>query len=260
MKQPAFYLTLLLLSTAALAQSQEGELGVTLDVTYVSRYIDKGFDIYRENHSGIQPSLDLDLYGTGFGVKLGWFRANSSGFENDEMLDYTVYYYNSLFEGKNYAMDYQISWIYHSFPDNPKKISNTQEIEAGFSWPDVCPCGIVPSYTVSCEWPAGRNYENRNAGGWAHTFGLSYDLAVPSLASKRTEQVLHLSADLVYNDGLGGEAVDHDWSHMVFGVSTGFDLAENITLTPALYYQASMDNSVNTQDEFWVGLSMTYKF
>jgi len=47
---------------------------------------------------------------------------------------------------------------------------------------------------------------------------------------------------------------------MLFGVSTGFELADNVTLTPALYYQATMENSVNTQDEFWVGLSMKYKF
>ena len=73
---------------------------------------------------------------------------------------------------------------------------------------------------------------------------------------------------MIYNDGFApgavggttGAAVDHDWSHMLFGVSTDFEVADNLTFTPALYYQRSMDNSVNTQDEFWVGLGMKYKF
>ncbi|GAF74314.1 unnamed protein product, partial [marine sediment metagenome] len=91
-----------------------------------------------------------------------------------------------------------------------------------------------------------------------HIFGLGYDWTVADLLPETPEQILHLSADLVYNGGVFG--ADHDWSHMVFGVSTDFEVADNLTFTPALYYQASIENTVNTQDEVWVGLSMKYKF
>ena len=104
---------LLIISLSMTVAAEEKELDITVDATYVSRFIDKGFDCYRNNHSGIQPSVDVDLYNTGFGINVHWFRANSSGFENDEKLDYRVYYYNSFFEGETYAMEYKISWIYH---------------------------------------------------------------------------------------------------------------------------------------------------
>lgn len=76
------------------------------------------------------------------------------------------------------------------------------------------------------------------------------------------QQILHLLAEVVYNDGIGpaDDVVDHDWSHVLFSVSTPFGISDNLTLTPALYYQLSMDDSVNDDDETWVGLSMTYKF
>ncbi|MCX5638249.1 MAG: hypothetical protein NTX52_11245, partial [Planctomycetota bacterium] len=87
---------------------EENKLDVTFDATYVSRYIWRGFDSYPNNHSAIQPSVDLDLYGTGWGVNVWWSRANTSGFENSEEIDYTLYYGKSLFEGKPYTTDYKI--------------------------------------------------------------------------------------------------------------------------------------------------------
>jgi hypothetical protein len=66
--------------------------------------------------------------------------------------------------------------------------------------------------------------------------------------------------DLVYNDGVGAANVDHDWSHVLFGISTDFTVAENLTFTPAFYFQRSMDDSVNTSNEYWVTLSLAYMF
>lgn len=261
MKRLLFYLTLTLLSTTVLTQAQENKLGVTLDVTYLSSYLDKGFDTYGPGgHSGIQSSINLDLYSTNFGINITQFKANSSGFENDEMIDYTIYYENTLFQNEIYATDYKINWIYHQFPDQPRNISNTQEIEAGFSWPDIFPIDLAPSYTVCREWPTGRNYDNHDAGGWAHVFGLGYNLVVPSFVPDTKEQLLYLSADIIYNDGLGGPNIDHDWSHMLFGISTELEITGNLSFTPGFYYQSSWEDSVNSQDEFWTSLSMTYKF
>jgi len=73
---------------------------------------------------------------------------------------------------------------------------------------------------------------------------------------------------MVYNDGVApgvvinqaSGTIDHDWSHAVFGVSTDFDLGNNLSFTPAVYYQSSWEDSVNTEDEAWVSLSMKYAF
>ena len=267
MKKKVILLTVvILLSTAGFAQAQEDKLGVTFDVTYLSSYIWRGIDVYgRGGHSAIQPSIDIDFYGTGFGTKVFWSRAVGSGYENLEEIDLTLYYYNDIYEDEIYATNYRVGWGYYGYPDEPGSERNFQEFFASLSWPKICPAGVVPSYTIIRMWPSeGGSIRNEN-GGWIHVLGLGYDLTVPELVPEIPEQVLHLSANLVYNDGVGASyagngSVDHDWTHMVFGLSTDFDLGNNLTFCPGLYYQASMDDSVNPDDETWVSLSLKYKF
>ena len=251
---------LTLLITAGLIQAQENKLGVVLDISYVSRYLWLGIDSYPENHSAIQHSIDIDLYGTGFGVNVWWLRANRSGFENLEEIDYILYYYNSLFEGKSYATDYKLSWCYYNYPDEPRRAGDMQEVNVTFSWPNICPAGVVPSYTVLATWPSESKSDIRDSSGWIHIWGLGYDLALSDILPVTTEQMLYLSTEIVYYDGAYGTAVDHDWSHAVFGISTKFELADNLTFTPGFYYQSSWDDSVNPEDEFWFYLGMTHKF
>ena len=109
------------------------------------------------------------------------------------------------------------------------------------------------------DGPAVGDSDVANAyteSGWIHIFGLGYDWAVPELSN----QVLNLSANLVYNDGTGAVDVAHDWSHIVFGISTGFTITNNLTFTPAFYFQKSMEDTVNTSDEYWTTLSLSYTF
>ena len=276
MRKLILVIAVISLSTAGFGQAQDGELHGVVDVTYLSSHIWRGFDYYADDHSAIQPSIDIDLYGTGFGVNVSWLRAVSAPFENAERISVGLYYGSTCFEPETYVTDYKVGWVYYGFPDEPRAGSSSagaqaadmQEFFASFSWPEICPAGIVPSYTVVTMWPSeGDSAASKNAGR-AHIFGLSYDLTVPGLLEQAPEQILHLSAAAVYNDGVApgvvigsnSGTVDHDWSHAVFGVSTDFDLGNNLTFTPAVYYQSSWDDSVNTQDETWVSLSMKYKF
>jgi hypothetical protein len=265
-----------MLSIAGLVQAQEGELSGTIDLTYMTSYIWRGFDYYADDHSAYQASVDLDLYGTGLGVKVIHRRAISAPFENAEGLDVALYYGDSAYQGETYITNYTVGWVYYGFPDEPRsgstdaaaQAADMQEFFASFSWPEICPAGFVPSYTVLTMWPSEGNSQARKNTGWAHVLGIGYDLNVPGMTPETPEQTLHLSAELVYNDGVGpgvviGNAsgtVDHDWSHAVFGVSTDFDLGDNLIFTPAAYYQSSMDDSVNSQDEAWLSLSMKYMF
>ena len=260
-KKGILLIAVILLSTAGLAQAQEGELSGTVDVTYLSSYIWRGFDWYPERHSAIQSSVDLDLYGTGFGVSVFMSRATGGGFENTEWWNYTLYYKNSAFEYETYVTNYKIGWGYYNFPDMSRKVADLLEFVATLSWPDICPVGFVPSYTIVAMWPSGgKQAMHRDFSGWYHVLGLGYDLTVEGFTPDIPEQTLHLSVSAWYNDGLGGDTVDHDWSHAVFGVSTNFDLGSDVTLTPGIYHQASMDDSVNDSDETWVSLSVSHAF
>ena len=276
MKKGILLAAVILLSAAGFAQAQEGELSGTVDLTYLSSYIWRGFDVYSNNHSALQLGIDLDLYDTGFGLSILNTRPTGSGnftfrglsvpSQDLERIDLTLYYGNSLLEGETYATNYTVGWAYYNHPDNPSDFADMQEFFASLSWPEACPFGVVPSYTVVCLWPSESNSVLNRAlqaggtsvGGWLHVVGLGYDLTVPGPLPEIPEQTLHLSADMTYNDGVLG--ADQDWSHAVLGVSTDFDLVENVAFTPALYYQASMDKSVNASDEWWFTLGLSYKF
>ncbi|HUT30342.1 MAG TPA: hypothetical protein VMX13_11175 [Sedimentisphaerales bacterium] len=264
----------LLLGVVAFAQAQEGELHGSVDVTYQSKYIWRGFAVFGSK-GAIQPSVDLDLYGTGFGINVMGHIPTSSGYVNAERYDYTLYYGNKILEDEMFATNYRLGWVYYNYPDNSSSVADLQELHAILSWPKVLGVeGLVPSYVLVKLWPSeSGSLVNKvdlttgiptrgNASGWAHIFMLDYALTIPGLLPETPEQVLNLHSELVFNDGVGpaGQNADHDWSNAVFGASTDFDLGNNLFFTPGLYYQISMDDSVNPDDELWATLGMKYKF
>ena len=267
-KQGVLLAAVVLFCAVGFAQAQDSELHGSVDLTYQSKYIWRGFDVYGDK-SAMQPSLDLDLFGTGLGANIMGHRANSSGYEAGERWDYTLYYQNMMCADQDYAMMYRLGWVYYNFPQGHNQDADLQEMHAILSMPKIIPTGIVPSYVLVKLWPnssrsmvGNRSPLGGTASGWAHIFMLDYPLTVGSILPDTPEQVLNLHTELVYNDGVGpgGNVVDSDWSNLVFGVSTGIDLTDELVLTPGVFHQISMDDSVNNEEETWATLSMTYKF
>jgi len=278
MKQIVLFVAIIVMAAAVPVRAQ-GELHGAVDVTYQSKYLWRGIDVY-DDKSAIQPSVILDLYGTGFGVSVEGHRANSSGFESTERWDYTLFYKNALFADESYATQYMIGWRYFYFPDaplEPYKVApgtsggiDLQEIHVVMSWPQILPVeGLVPTYVLVKLWPAesgssvGSGDPPGTASGFAHIFMLDYGLPLEDLLPDVPEQILRLHGEVVYNDGVDprGWGVDHDWTNAVFGIATDFELAENVTLTPGIYYQVTMDKTINDdQDETWATVGVKYEF
>jgi hypothetical protein len=241
----------------------------------------RGIDVYGDK-SAIQPTVMLDLYGTGFGVSVQGHRANASGFETSERWDTTLFYKNALFMDESYAMQYMVGWRYFYFPDAPldgipaglSGDIDLQEIHAVMSFPKILEVeGLVPTYVLVKLWPAESGtfvgsqniagVTNGTASGFAHIFMLDYGLPIEDLLPDMPEQVLKLHSEIVFNDGVDprGAGVDHDWSNAVFGVSTDFKLAEDVTFTPGIYHQVTMDTTINDdKDETWFTLGLNYSF
>jgi len=213
-------------------------------------------------------------FGTGFGVSATGHRANSDGHELNERWDYTLYYQGHMFDAEPYATNYRLGYVYYNYPDRSSHDTtdsiDLQELHAVLSWPDILPIkGLVPAYCLVKLWPSSRGSlvgsnatGGQSASGFGHIFMLDY--AVP-IAMPLVDQcqMVNLHSELVYNDGVspnGATDVEHDWSHAVFGASTTFDLSSNLLLTPGVYYQSSFEDSVNTEDEYWTSLNLTYKF
>lgn len=270
MKKGILLAVIIFISTAVFAHAQEGDITGTIDLTYLSAYTWYGFDMYPGSHGpgAIQPSINLNLYDTGLGLNALWSRANESGHENAEEVRLGFTYSNSCFEYETYATKYVIGWTYYDYVDNPSDLADTQEIAVSLSWPDLCPSGVVPSYTLVRMWKSESGHPSstpaattNDISGWLHIVGLGYDLPVEDLLPDLPEQILHLSAAFVWNEGAGAAGVDHDYSHTILGVSTDFDLGNNLTLTPGLYHQNTSERSVNADEDLtYVTLGLKYAF
>lgn len=230
-------------------------LGVKVDATYVSKYIWRGYDLFN-GRAAFQPSVDVDLFQTGFGLNVWSSIPCGSGANQDATeVDYTVSYGTSFFKDEVYTVELSFNYAYYDFPRvSAEYIPDTEEIGAGISFPKLITLGesnLVPGYYVGRLW-ANKENLGIDIEGMYHVFSLSYDTPVP-----QTDLALTWSWDIAYNDGLFGS--DNDWSHTTFGVSTSADVG-SFTIAPFLNYQVSMDDSVNPDDELYGGVSVSVSF
>jgi hypothetical protein len=274
-KQKEFLFVILILLTvtgftnpaparSAEMRAEQGKLGVKVDATWVSKYLWHGFPVFGDQPA-FRPGINLDLYGTGFSINILGAFGDPGKVETYQEIDYTVAYDCNTFADTNYATDIKINYIFYDFKEWG---IDKQEVGAGFIWPKICPAGIVPGYYIGSMWPrthygTGHNYLQSDAGGFIHVFSLSYDLTVPEFLTETGERIVHLTSDLTYNDGYGarygGPTADHDWSHATFGASTDIAIGALI-FKPAVYYQISMDKSVNDENELVTSLGLSYRF
>ena len=267
----------ILLGSVGSSIAQSGELHGTAGVEWSSLYVWRGFEVYG-NKSAVHPFVDLDLFGTGFGFNITGHRANSSGYEMFERWDYTLYYHGMMFTDKSYMTSYVLGYRYYNFPDlscndttPPPNGVDLQEIHGVFSFPQLLGIeGLVPTYVLVKLWPSNsgsfvgaRSPSGGTASGYAHIFMLDYGWKFTCPMTEK-EQMLNLHSEIVWNDGVGpgGQNVDHDWTNAVFGVSTDYDLGNNLVLTPGLYHQVAFDKSLGNENksDTWASLILKYKF
>ena len=257
-----------LVSAASAVDVAGTEVGVTFDATFMSKYIWRGFDLL-DDTAAWQPSLDFD-FGNGFGANVWASYAGSGGTMDSGASrvdatehDYTLYYGNSIMEDC-YKTDYKIGWRYYDFIDRSSKPSvsgghsgDDQELFLEFAMPQLIGNGITPHGAIYHMWQARHGVGPNFPTGEAYVMGFNYDWKF----EQAPELPMTFSWDLVYNDGVGADSVDHDWSHMLWGLKTNFKCPmTGATVTPAVYFQNSMEESVNNEDELFAGLSYTLSF
>ena len=140
MKKKILLLAIFLLSAVGAAPAEEGQLGVTLDVTYASRWMSRGRPVWGDS-GGFFETIDVDLWSTGFGVAVKHRSALGGGWVNKHRNDYAVYYGGTVLDdhGDSYLTSgacctkFKINWIYKHYYDQPRNYTNVQAWVFSFS-------------------------------------------------------------------------------------------------------------------------------
>ncbi len=239
----------------------------TFEAAYQSQFIWRGFDIYRDK-GALQGLADVKLSNTGFGASVTAHRAVGGGNELGQRWDYKLYYQNSLYKGEPIETQYQLGYVYYNYPKWTWRAWDLQEGQATVSLPNITMVkGLVPSVQVVKLWPSGEDsMAGGNASGWLYLGMLDYVFSVPGLVATMPEQVIKLHGEIEFNDGFSpfGTTVDSDWSDAIIGASTEFDLGYGIAVTPAVYYERVMEETVRDddgdKDEVWFTVSAKLVF
>ncbi len=281
MKKQILIGAVVLLAVAALGYAQEPEIKGTASLTYSGKYVWRGFTVYGAK-SAIHPMVDLYMPNCSVGLSVEGHRANASGYENGERWDYSLYYLGKMFPEESYEMNYRVAYVYYNYPQlssHSRSSIDLHEGHAALVFPKITGIeGLVPTYVLVKLMPVNSGTivgSNSPAGGtasgFAHIFMLDYTVPM-NCPLTGIDRKVNFHTEVVYNDGVapdGGNGpgkygargpADSDWSHALFGVSTNYEIEDNLFLTPAIYYQSSWDKSVNNTDQYWASLGMSYKF
>ena len=272
-----FFLTVMGSAEAqSYSESQYGHPWLQIEARAMSQYVWRGFDMYPNDKSAYRFSGQMVWPDTGLGAELVSIRSFASGFESQEEFKVRLFKQGVWENAMFLPIDYRMGWTYHGYPEEPRggsvsaQVGPMQEIFFEFLGSPIAELWPRWHYEAFAIWPSeGDSVRSANAG-WGHIIGLVYDMEIPGWNASTPETTLQLSADLAYNDGwapgnYNGATVDHDWSHMLFGASTDIVLLPDIvgfqvTLTPSVYTQLSMDDSVNSGNEFWATLNLQIGF
>jgi len=262
MKNLVLMAILAVLAVAGLARAEADKITTTLDLSFVSKYIWRGFDLMDDKASW-QPSVNFD-FGNGWNVNVfsAWPGASGSSewsTVNATNFQYALLYKNSVDNG-GVKTDYTVGYRFFDYIDMASNDADLQEVFVELAWPEVIGNGVVPHYAYYHMWCSEGNGLARKFGGPIHVMGFDYNWTSECMP----ELPMKFSWDIVYNDGTGSSttaAVDHDWSHMTYGLSTAMSCPwTGGTVTPGVWFQKSMDDSVNNEDELYAGLSYSISF
>jgi hypothetical protein len=279
MKKYVLLAAVVLLGMVAPVLAQEGDLHGVAGLTYDSLHVWRGYVTYGAD-SAVNPFFDLDLFGSGFHLETYYHLANGGGNVNGERGDYSIYYTNAIAPEETYATMYKVGYRYFNYPKmsaaHSDQCIDLQEMYAGFAFPKLLGVkGLVPGYAYIQAWPSMHNTAvgaaNPNGGtyaGCAHVLMLDYALPMECISSEIPKQDLNFHLETVYNNHVdprpGGAYTSSDWTHAVLGISTDFDLGNNLTFTPGYWHQITMehgDKGVSpSHDIDWVELTIKYKF
>ncbi|HNX97011.1 MAG TPA: hypothetical protein PKK12_04965 [Candidatus Aminicenantes bacterium] len=212
--------------------------GVSAQVDWVSRYVWRGFDL-NGNRPCLQPQATLELGKSGFTLNL-WscfcLKDRAETKQADE-IDATLSY--AIPAGESFELEAG-AIVYAYVGARPFKFKE-------HTTPEVYLKGGLPHAPLA---PSLALYYDLNLGK-----GFYAQLSVEHSLKLSGKLALDLSGALGYNGRMYIE--NSGFSDLAFGAALPITLGQ-ATLTPAVHYSISLLDSVNEDDEFWLGMSVQF--
>ncbi len=222
-------LFLLVLRSMAMA-----EVAFDTDVTFVSKYIWRGFDTIADDRPAVQPSVTM-VFGQS-GPWLNLWSAIALADTDFVELDLVAGYDKPLSE--HFALSIGAGYFtFPGMPHYPDENSTTPEAYVGLT---------ASSFPFS---PSATLYYDFNLGDGVYaTLSFSRDFEIKGKA-------VHLSFLTGYTRQYRGIGVDPGFSDVCLGLSTDLSF-KGAMLTPSINYVIVPNETINDENEFWVGLSI----
>jgi uncharacterized protein (TIGR02001 family) len=212
------------------------EVAFDADVTLVSKYIWRGFDTISDDRPAVQPSVTM-VFGQS-GPWLNLWSAIALADTDFVELDLVAGYDRPLSEHLIFSIGAGY-FTFPSMPHYPDENSTTPEAYVGIT---------APSFPLS---PSVNLYYDFNLGdGIYATLSFSRDFEIKGKA-------VHLSFLTGYTSQYQGIGVDPGFSDVCLGLSTDLGF-KGMMVTPSINYAFVPNETINDENEFWVGLSIRW--
>ena len=234
MRKRLWLLVMATLVVQLVPASAFSEIGVRTDLTLASRYIWRGFDCIVDDRPSLQPSITFE-----FGKSGVWFNAWSAFALADTdfvELDLVVGYDRALSEDLTLSAGAGY-FTFPSMPNYPDENSATPEVYAGVT---LISLPLSPNLTLYYDFNMGD--------GIYATIAVSPEFSVLG-------RTIYSNLLVGYTRQYRELDVDPGLSDICLGVSTDLE-SKHLTLTPSINYVIVPNETVNDENEIWVGLSV----
>lgn len=233
-----FALPLVALLLVSTGKGALGAVETSGNVSYVSKYIWRGWDLAPSNEPAVQGGVSI-AWPSGVAVDVWGSYAMDNDPQIDE-LDYTLSYASMI---SKYA-EFSIGYTHYTFPSTVSAAeTQTESNEAfiGLAWPEAF---MGPSLTIYHDWEAGNGTYYFLGAGTEFTLGT--EESTPPLA---------FSLGVGYNDDQWGTV--SGISDIDLGFSMTFTTG-SVDITPSINYVITPEDTVNPDNEFWFGVGFDF--
>lgn len=237
MKGTIIAMTVAVLLGGITSHKAQAEVSTSGNLTYVTKYIWRGFDLAPTEEPAVQGGISIDT-GKGIALDVWGSYAQDSDSQLDE-LDYTLSWSGQVTESLEMSVGYTL-YTFPSIVSAAESQEETREAFIGFAFPEAF---MSPSLTIYNDWEAGDGTYIYLGGG--------YDFVI----SGESAPALSLSLGIGYNDDQW--ITESGISDIDLGLSMTFE-AGSMEITPSINYIITPEDAVNPDNEFWAGLDFGF--